>query len=490
MFNTNKFFNFTRKLEIIHPIGTVISALIVGLAMGGLAIYSQQLPSDWGILLLLVIPAAVVVLLVNDLKKVVLIVIYLSILLNLDVSIFKTGYYYSNKHVSDLRVSLATIGLVLGYSLWLIDKAKEKTSKASFFPSTTLPAVGLILAAVMSMLKSVDVRLSMIGVFQLIEMTLIYLYLANNITNRQDFHLFVNTMIIGLMLQSVLMILQSFAGFTFDIAGISGRRVYDDIDGYSRVSGTFGSANGAGAFLAPHILIGISVLLTSKKPSEKWLAAAATGMGALALVMTFSRGNWSAFLFSLSGFLVLGVLKGWIKIKTVVLFAVMGCLVVAAFYGPIKERLYGDDRGSAAARTRGAIIAWEVIKAHPLVGIGANTYSLVAPKYAPPEVGRLGYMEKSAVHNRYLLIWAETGVLGIVSFVALLLTAAVEGILAIKRHERHLALISMGFVAALTAIAQRLLVDHMLNLSATLLLWVIIALIVSLKRIQASEKVR
>lgn len=46
--------------------------------------------------------------------------------------------------------------------------------------------------------------------------------------------------------------------------------------------------------------------------------------------------------------------------------------------------------------------AWEVIKAHPLVGVGLGNFNLKMSRYA---------------HNAYLQIWAEMGILGLVSFI-------------------------------------------------------------------------
>jgi putative inorganic carbon (hco3(-)) transporter len=46
--------------------------------------------------------------------------------------------------------------------------------------------------------------------------------------------------------------------------------------------------------------------------------------------------------------------------------------------------------------------AWEIIKAHPLVGIGLGNFNLANSRYA---------------HNSYLQIWAEMGILGLFSFI-------------------------------------------------------------------------
>ena len=60
------------------------------------------------------------------------------------------------------------------------------------------------------------------------------------------------------------------------------------------------------------------------------------------------------------------------------------------------------------------IVLWKeaiaIIKDHPFLGCGLNTYSIVAPKYKIAEGGGI------YPHNSYLQMAAETGLLGLGAF--------------------------------------------------------------------------
>jgi O-antigen ligase len=64
-------------------------------------------------------------------------------------------------------------------------------------------------------------------------------------------------------------------------------------------------------------------------------------------------------------------------------------------------------------------IAFEVIKAHPVFGVGPGAYSHVFKEYLPAGMDQWLY----TVHNEYLLRAAETGIIGGIAFVWLLLAA-------------------------------------------------------------------
>ena len=85
-------------------------------------------------------------------------------------------------------------------------------------------------------------------------------------------------------------------------------------------------------------------------------------------------------------------------------------------HGDVVERVYSLADPATATSTRLLIWkgAWEMVKDHPLLGTGLGTYWLLWPPYRLPDDSSGGYY----VHNDYLQLWVETGLPGLLLFVA------------------------------------------------------------------------
>ena len=68
-------------------------------------------------------------------------------------------------------------------------------------------------------------------------------------------------------------------------------------------------------------------------------------------------------------------------------------------------------------------IAWEMIKAKPILGFGLNTFTFKAPPYSqygtPGAVMEVFGLDLPVVHNIYLITWAEQGTIGLLLFLAM-----------------------------------------------------------------------
>jgi O-antigen ligase len=59
----------------------------------------------------------------------------------------------------------------------------------------------------------------------------------------------------------------------------------------------------------------------------------------------------------------------------------------------------------------------EMIKAHPIIGVGLNNATAVVRQYA--EIAGMGGVWVFIVHNQFMLVAAETGLIGFAAFAAL-----------------------------------------------------------------------
>jgi O-antigen ligase len=123
-------------------------------------------------------------------------------------------------------------------------------------------------------------------------------------------------------------------------------------------------------------------------------------------------------------------------------------------------------------------VAWEMHETHPIVGVGFGTYDSVKREYLPPDWKGWLY----TVHNRYLLILAETGLVGLGSFVIwllMLLRVAFQGIGRIAIAYRPL---QISLVCGLLAICWEMFWDIFNSRQQGYNTWFLAALIVILPR--------
>jgi putative inorganic carbon (HCO3(-)) transporter len=342
-----------------------------------------------------------------------------------------------------LQVSVTNLALIGLYVAWLTSVAIRARS---FMPlranvnRVTLPAALLLLFYAASLLVARDVTLGAFEVCNVLVLFLLFLYVAETTTSREDVLFIVRALLIGLILQSCLMLAQ--AGGLIGDTQFFGIEARADFGGDGRVSGTIGSPNPAAAYLSMMMAVALGAMLVEGRRVDKWLASIGLAMAAVPLIFTFSRGGWLSFLAVLATFMIFGGRR--VPRKTVAALFVALILLAIPFRGAIEERLYGDDNGSAASRMPLNKLAGAMIADHPVLGIGANNFALAMEPYiARSFSGDWLY----TVHNTYLLVWAETGVGGLIVFVWLLVAIVRQGFRCSNLHDPLFGSLALGCAA-------------------------------------------
>ncbi|MDF1836945.1 MAG: putative O-glycosylation ligase, exosortase A system-associated [Planctomycetota bacterium] len=142
---------------------------------------------------------------------------------------------------------------------------------------------------------------------------------------------------------------------------------------------------------------------------------------ALTVISTRSRGGTLSLAF-------MGALMVWRSRNRLIgiilgLFAVV--VVVAMAPEEYKERLgtiqtYEED-GSAMGRIRAWKVAFRMIDAHPMFGVGFNRFAMNHLEFEPnPTLGQQSGHSALVAHNSYLQIWAESGTPAFLIYLALM----------------------------------------------------------------------
>jgi O-antigen ligase len=226
----------------------------------------------------------------------------------------------------------------------------------------------------------------------------------------------------------------------------------------SRVGGTLGSPNAAGAYLVFLLAPAVALALSPVDRGLRRLAIVAIAIGVPTLVFTFSRGAWLGFIAAL--LVIFAGSRAWGRRLSTGVKAglVIGLLVLLVpLQGVIAARLTSDDQGAASGRVPLIQLAELMIRAHPLTGVGANNFPVVLPDYAG---ARFATDWLVTVHNKYLLFWAEDGLLALLAFIALLVLVISWGWRARRAGDALIAAVGVGLAASVVAAAVHYNFDH------------------------------
>ncbi|MBA3748614.1 MAG: O-antigen ligase family protein, partial [Solirubrobacterales bacterium] len=204
-----------------------------------------------------------------------------------------------------------------------------------------------------------------------------------------------------------------------------------------RLEGGQGDPNFLAAGIVPAIILGLVLLVTTRRSWVRWGIAAACGLLALGLVASESRGGVVAAVLAMLAALVL-----FKRHRVHVLVATCLALGIATAWFAVApqawDRVSEFDNGGSG-RTELWTIAWRMFADHPVQGVGLFNYSVQAPDYAsaPGSLGRLDLIFDHAqvAHNVYLQALAETGVVGLGLFLAVAVLSMRAAWLAARRFR-------------------------------------------------------
>jgi O-antigen ligase len=125
-----------------------------------------------------------------------------------------------------------------------------------------------------------------------------------------------------------------------------------------------------------------------------------------------------------------------------------------------------------------------MIEDHPLVGVGANNFSLgMRPYLAHAFSGEFIY----TVHNCYLRVWAETGLGGLIAFVSFMIAVIYKAFRTWQMQDNLLSAMALGCAAAVTGSMVQMTVEPFRGGGAGHCLWLFGGLVVVMYRLSVES---
>ena len=471
-----------RVLSVIPPtwlVGAAVGA-ILGI-VAGQAATRGSLPYYLALIIVAVPFAGIIV---GGLRRLLLAALVLDIVLRWDINLFSHGLGPSPE---GLNVSLTTICIAGLYAIWLADALSRRTLAAGPAVRASLIPLLYILSTSLSLVVAADKMVGVFNVVLLVQTFVVFFYIVTNFRDWSGFRFIMITLVLAMFLESSAVILSYLFGHDFAVAGLKSYAYADSPESGAiyRPGGTIGSPNVAGSFLGLGLAPILMMLKTPVSYRLKIFTAISFGLGTVALVLTFSRGGWLAFVTSMLVVLCASRMRHLFRVRFLILAFTTVIIVILPFRDLILARLNAS--GGTQSRIPLMQIAWQMIEANPLLGVGVNNFFFALPNYAGPEFSGDWL---AIVHNQFLLIWSESGFLALLTFVAFILTSIWHGLRAVARAGEPLALLAVGLTASMVGMVPNMFVERFVNRPQIGLLWLIAALLtaISLSPLATSRK--
>ena len=402
---------------------------------------------------------------------------------------FGTHLFYSEQDAAfgalgGLSISATTMALAALYLSWFFLSSANRSRKPGPPLHFNLPLVLFLAFSAISVFVASDVSLALYELFLAAQLYLVYFYVANNLGHREDIRFVVTFLLIGCLIESAAMISLEFTGMPSTIWGLPTHiHLQAGVhDAFVRVGGTVGSPNEASAYLSLLLPLAACLLFASIKCWQKWLACLVLGFGGIAMIFTYSRGGWIAVV--LAAIIVSFVLLRTRGISMKAPIAILGLLIVLylPFHSAISARAFGNDEGSAESRIPLTMLALRMIVDHSVLGVGANNFSVVMQHYLTSYF-RTGFLY--AVHNKYLLIWTETGIGGLLAYLAFLIGTLRTGWKCWKQNDGYLSMLALGITAGIVGDMVHMNFDVFQIGPIQELLWLLAGLLIPIHRLGA-----
>ncbi|HWI22359.1 MAG TPA: O-antigen ligase family protein [Baekduia sp.] len=227
-----------------------------------------------------------------------------------------------------------------------------------------------------------------------------------------------------------------------------------------RLQGGVSDPNYLAAACVPAIVLAAGLAARRGQVLLRFALGVAVVILTIGLAATESRGGILA-----AAVVAIGALLTWKgQRKNVALIIALVLLAGAGWFtaSPASWERVTASQDGGSGRTDVWTVAWRVVKAHPIEGVGLANFSAVSPDYLrqPGALSRADLIvdQKIMVHNAYLQLWAETGAIGLLLLLLLAGRAVSSGYRAADLFERRgdqptAALARAGALALLGALA-------------------------------------
>jgi O-antigen ligase len=472
----------------ILVIGCVVAAAV---AAGGLA----QLGIKGLILIFAGLALTVALLLVKHRPLFTLLVMVASFQVLFHKSVGPINVDTSGGAPAVYITSIDALLLVL-YGFWAASGTLARDLRANLGrPIFVVPALGIV-AVVPSFLASQDLWLSFSELVRMLWMYALYVYVALRLRDGREARFLVLTLFAIAAVQFVIVLLQWHTGSSLGLSFLGeestlGVRTLDDGE-IPRPTGTVVHADFLASLVAPVGLLAFSFAVGLRdRPWLRRISLLMLPIAAAPLVISQTRAAFVGFGVAFALLVGWNVLRRNLRVRTVLIAGAIALAAAIPFYEQIRTRVF-DNLGTAQfqkevqSRVELNDLAVTMFLDHPLVGVGLNNFVLVEADYDTYGLIFAG----NPVHDIYLLVLSETGVVGFAGFGATAVVVVLLAMRVARSRDPVLGAIGSGIAASMVFFAVEEVLTFSLRQDMPLaLMWLLAGVAAACARMLDEERV-
>ena len=385
-----------------------------------------------------------------------------------------------------IAIAPGVVNTFIGF-LFVSFLARKILTRERLFITTPINLPFLLFMAVsfVSFINSVDYGASFRGMEKLVISALLFLICAEEIRDRRHINRIILSVIFGAALASFDAIWQVNFGWDF----IRGNEPIINI-GLTRATAAFPDANVLGVYLSAITPLIIGLALFYFKGREKIAMILAAALATTGIILTFSRGT-ALGLYVAVLFISICRRSKIITLSLVILLLAFPFILPMTIkdwakighYNPIVF-MCNTDRISVYKNSV------NMIKHHPIIGVGVNTYSKNYLKYKLPEPDDARTGDFMYAHNHFLHMAGEVGLVGLGVFLWLLFRLFKKSMLIYRSlKDEYYKVLSLSVAACLIAFLVNGLTETSLYYSrVAMIFWYLIGFVLALGRFTDGKK--
>ncbi|MBI4597087.1 MAG: glycosyltransferase [Candidatus Omnitrophica bacterium] len=309
-----------------------------------------------------------------------------------------------------LAPALKNLAVGIAVTSWVLGKLRTRSLRPPQLAVNVWFCVWFA-AGVVSMWHSVALRASVQGLFKIAQAVLICWVAAETLNRPSRLRAVLSAVVLSAAIVSIDGLLQ----LAFGVDPLRGRAAGHAPGGLPRLTATFGHANDFGIFAASVFPLCVVAAITAGDAVRRWWRWLVVALLSCALVLSYSRPGVTAVAASLLVFCV--VRRAWPLLAGL---AAAGVLLLLLLPAPVRAWAASQpswwDALIQPERPQIWAAAWRMFAAHPVIGVGVNTFIKNYDRY------KLSWdpIHSAYAHNHYLHLAAELGAIGLIAFAGII----------------------------------------------------------------------
>ncbi len=348
----------------------------------------------------------------------------------------------------------------------------------------TIPFLLLIAFSIISMRNSINLMSSLHGISKLLKYGFTLLIIYESIRSMKRLRNVIISIALGLLLACFDGIYQLHFGLDF-----LRNRAFDVVIGLPRLKAAFPHTNIFALYLGLMTPVCICIAFFNKK--KKLFFTIVSILAVFCLLFTFSRGALLGFIAIL---LFIAIIQ---RARLLLLLLILGMLILPLVL-PDNIKLWAKNTESLAEALLNPERIYiyktsiNMIKNHPFIGVGTNTFCINYPKYKVKQsYGNTGEIQYYA-HNNFLHMAGEIGLIGLGIFIWLLFLLFRLSWRGLKHldKENFLRVANLGIIAGIIAFLINGLLESGLYYSkVATLFWFQVGVLLSITKIRQKDNI-